>query len=96
MPKRSPEQRWRDQALERVTAFSHSAELKRLRMAGLAILGRESLLGAGEWSHRAHGKMNTEEFRGFEDECGRVGQTFGLAQWTVEWASLMKVLGICE
>lgn len=76
--------------MECVTAFSHSADLKGLREKGLAILGRESLLDPDEWAHRSHGLMNSKDYRRFEAECRDVGQMYGLAPWTIEWASLMK------
>lgn len=90
MPKVLPAERWRREVLERVEAFRHSKDIRRLREKGLAILKREDLVRPEEWWNRADGHMNSKEYREFEVECEELGAWFGLARWTVEWACLMQ------
>ena len=90
MPKVLPTERWRRLVLERVEAFRHSKDMRRLREKGLAILKREDLVKPEEWWNRAGGHMNSKEYRDFEVECEELGARFGLARWTVEWACLMQ------
>lgn len=90
MPKVSPEELWKRKVLERVRRFMQSPDLIRLRKIGQTILDRDTLVGPEEWWDRAGGLMNTPEYRAFEVCCEEVGHEYGLAQWTVEWASLMR------
>ena len=90
MPKVSPEELWKRKVLERVRRFMQSPDLIRLRKIGQTILDRDTLVGPEEWWDRAGGLMNTPEYRAFEVCCEEVGHEYGLAQWTVEGASLMR------
>ena len=92
MQKIAPEERWRRDVEERLLAFKQSRDLMRLRSKGLKIFGRTRMLNSEEWweAARGQGPMNSDKYREFQQECQQVAARFGLAQWTVEMACLLR------
>lgn len=91
MPKRHPEERWRDYVLEGYRALVASNEFKQLRRNGLKTIGRERLLADHEWGELLQsGLTGSPEYRSFREECSRLAKQYGLAQWTVEAVCLVS------
>lgn len=90
MAKVSPEKRWRRLILERFTALELSGELKKLQAEGLAILKRKKLFTPEEWWQTFSQRAHSQEYRAWYDKCKTLGERFGLAQWTVSMACLLK------
>ena len=89
--KRAPIERWREHILWGYEAFRASIDLSKLRQMGLRVLGRRRMLTDSEWWEAAKGPMTSQEYRAFQDECRTAGAQYGLAPWTVEMASLLRV-----
>lgn len=91
MPKTSPFLRWEEHVLERVAAFRQSLDLRRLRRKGLTLLGASRRLTDESFSDEFWGgKVETEGYKAFQDDCREAGARFGLAAWTVEWICVLK------
>ncbi|NQT71823.1 MAG: hypothetical protein HQ553_03510 [Chloroflexi bacterium] len=90
MTKLSPEERWRKEVMERYKAFMLSEDIERLRLEGLAILGRTQLISSEEWGQISREGMAIASYRDWYEECRLVGERFGLAQWTVQLACLLE------
>ena len=90
MAKLAPEIRWRRNVLERYNAFRQSSEFLRLRSIGLAALKRPQLLSSKDWWEGCGGLMRSQDYIVFQEECRRVGEHFGLAQWAIESGCLLK------
>lgn len=90
MPKRPPEERWQLHVLEQYQAFRLSEEFKVLRGTGLRALGRRTLLTGDEWNRSFTSRVRNDGFMAFADDCRVAGKRFGLAQWTVSMACLLR------
>lgn len=90
MPKRRPEKRWNEHVSERYQAFLASKEFLALRRKGLEALSRRKLLTPEEWSKLTWETLESPTFGTFRKECRTTGERFGLNQWTVEMACLLK------
>jgi hypothetical protein len=76
--------------MERFIALKQSAELKKLRAQGLAILGRTTLLTTEEWWQSFGERADSEEYQRWHGECSATGERHGLAPWIVEMACLLE------
>ena len=90
MAKRLPVDRWKAHVLEGYEAFLAFDGFQRLRRKGLKALSLTKLLTAGEWWEASNGLMRSGQYRVFQEDCHAVGEQYGLAQWTVEMACLLR------
>jgi hypothetical protein len=90
MARRSPRERWQQHILEGFIAFKVSGQLKKLRRRGLKALGRTKMLTSMEWWQASGKAMQAESYRAFQQASRKVGEHYGLNQWTVEMACLLR------
>ena len=91
MPKTSPFEGWNNHVMERVTAFKQSPDLRRLRRKGLSILGTSRRLTDEQFIREFWGgRVETEEYTAFQDDCRQTGLRYRLASWTVEWTCILR------
>ena len=90
MPKRGPEERWRDHVLEGYQAFRASKEFEELRRKGLRALGRTKLFTFEEWYGSFGSRVQNEQYMAFVRECRVVGERFNLQEWNVAMACLVR------
>lgn len=92
MAKRTPEETWHTLVLESYAAFRTCPEFVELRKKGLKGLKRRKLLTEEEWWElgRSGEFLESEECEEFRQGCEELGDRYGLATGTVEFACLLK------
>jgi hypothetical protein len=88
--KKKPNERWAAHVAERVVAFRHSKEFRRLRRRGLAVIGKTRLLSTREYWQGWHGWLALPRYMIWCQACLAAGENFGLASWTVETMCLLR------
>ena len=90
MTKSSPYERWQENVFEGYDALRASPELLRLRRQGLRALGRKVMMSPNEWREIPIDFKLSPDYTAFREECRRVGADFGVNEWTVEMACLLR------
>jgi hypothetical protein len=88
--KRHPQERWRDRVLEGYASFKSSTDFEKLRQEGLRVLQRKRLLSEEELSGWVLEGERSAGYQMFVEHSRAVGARYGLAEWTVRRACLIR------
>ena len=91
MAKLTPEERWRREETERLSALRLDPELKRLTSEGCRLLGRRTQFTLEEWlKDDARARVSTPGYAEWHRRCEMLGQSHGVEAYIVAGICLIQ------